>query len=412
MNYIETVNWLFDQLPVYQIDGVFKYKVDLEKITKVCNYLNNPQKSYKTVHIAGTNGKGSSSHMIASVLQETFLKVGLYTSPHLIDFRERIKINGFPVDKKFVIDFVDQHKSFFLKSKLSFFEMTVAMAFEFFSKSKVDIAVIETGLGGRLDATNIINPIVSLITNIGLDHKEFLGDSLIKIAGEKAGIIKKNVPVVVSEYQENIHSVFEQKATNLNADIYLADSKIHFKSDLKGSFQNKNIAGVVKTLSLIKDFHIPVSSIKNGLLNVIKNTGLMGRFQVINKEPHVICDVGHNTEAFREIINQISLIKFNRLRLVLGFVKGKDYDKILDLLPKSASFYFCSPKIHRGLELEKLKIYSVNNELNSSFHSSVVNAYKSALNSSLKNDLIFIGGSNFIVSEIFENRMKITNFSK
>ena len=184
MNYIETVNWLFDQLPVYQIDGVFKYKVDLENITKVCNYLNNPQNSYKTVHIAGTNGKGSSSHMIASVLQETGLKVGLYTSPHLIDFRERIKINGFPVDKKFVIDFVDKHKSFFLKSKLSFFEMTVAMAFEFFSKSKVDIAVIETVVW-RLDGTNIINPIVSLITNIGLDHKEFLGDSLIKIAGEK-----------------------------------------------------------------------------------------------------------------------------------------------------------------------------------------------------------------------------------
>ena len=400
MNYLETVNWLFDQHPVYQIDGVFKYKVDLEKIKKVCNHLNNPQDSYRTVHVAGTNGKGSSSHMIASVLQETGLKVGLYTSPHLIDFRERIKINGFPVDKKFVIDFVDQNKSFFFKSKLSFFEMTVAMAFEFFSKSKVDIAVIETGLGGRLDATNIINPIVSLITNIGLDHKEFLGDSLIKIAGEKAGIIKKNIPVVISEFQENIHSVFEQKATNLNADIYIADSKIHFKSDLKGSFQNKNIAGVLKTLSLIKDFHIPKSSIKNGLLNVIKNTGLMGRFQVISKEPHVICDVGHNTEAFREIINQISSIKFNRLRLVLGFVKGKDYDKILDLFPKSAEFYFCSPNISRGLDIKELKNYSNANKLNSTFYNNVKDAYKSALFNCNKNDLLFIGGSNFVVAEI------------
>ena len=400
MNYLETVNWLFDQLPVYQIDGVFKYKVDLEKIIKVCNHLNNPQNSYRTVHVAGTNGKGSSSHMIASVLQETVLKVGLYTSPHLIDFRERIKINGFPVDKKFVIDFVDQHKSYFLKSKLSFFEMTVAMAFEFFSKSKVDIAVIETGLGGRLDATNIINPIVSLITNIGLDHKEILGDSLIKIAVEKAGIIKKNVPVVISEFQENIHSVFEQKATNLNADIYLADSKIHFKSDLRGSFQNKNIAGVVKTLSLIKDFHIPKSSIKNGLLNVINNTGLMGRFQVISKEPHVVCDVGHNVEAFREIINQISSIKYNKLRLVLGFVKGKDYDKILDLLPKSASFYFCSPNISRGLDIKELKKYSEANKLNSTFYNNVKDAYKCALFNCNKNDLLFIGGSNFVVAEI------------
>ena len=400
MNYLETVNWLFDQLPVYQIDGVFKYKVDLEKITKVCNHLDNPQNSYKTVHVAGTNGKGSSSHMIASVLQETGLKVGLYTSPHLIDFRERIKTNGFPVDKKFVIDFVDQHKSFFLKSKLSFFEMTVAMAFEFFSKSKVDIAVIETGLGGRLDATNIINPIVSLITNVGLDHKEFLGDTLIKIAGEKAGIIKKNVPVVISEFQENIYSVFEQKATNLNADIYLADSKIHFKSDLKASFQNKNIAGVVKTLSLIKDFHIPKSSIKNGLLSVIKNTGLMGRFQVISKEPHVVCDVGHNVEAFREIINQISSIKYNKLRLVLGFVKGKDYDKILDLLPKSASFYFSSPNISRGLDIKELKKYSKANKLNSTFYNNVKDAYKCALFNCNKNDLLFIGGSNFVVAEI------------
>ena len=412
MNYDETVDWLFNQLPVYQVDGVFKYKVNLDPIVRLCSHLNNPHLNFHSIHVAGTNGKGSSSHMLSSILQEAGYKVGLYTSPHLKDFKERIKINGKLIDKQFVTDFVESNFDFFSSNNISFFEMTVAMAFDYFSKSKVDIAVIETGLGGRLDSTNIINPLVSLITNVGLDHQEFLGDSLSKIAKEKAGIIKKNVPVVISEFQENIHSVFEQKATNLNADIYLADSKIHFKSDLKGSFQNKNIAGVVKTLSLLKDFHIPKSSIENGLLNVIKNTGLMGRFQVINKEPHVICDVGHNTEAFREIINQISSIKFYKLRLVLGFVKGKDYDKILDLLPKSAIFYFCSPKINRGLELEKLKIYSVNNELNSSFHSSAVNAYQSALNSSLKNDLIFIGGSNFIVSEVFENRMKITNFSK
>jgi dihydrofolate synthase/folylpolyglutamate synthase len=400
MDYQQTVNWLFDQLPVYQVDGVFKYKVDLKPIIRVCNHLDNPQNNFKSIHVAGTNGKGSSSHMISSVLQEAGYSVGLYTSPHLKDFRERIKLNGKKVDKKFVVDFVEKNKDFFLTNKISFFEMTVAMAFKFFSKSKVDVAVIETGLGGRLDATNIIKPLISLITNIGLDHKEFLGDSLTEIAMEKAGIIKNEVPVVISQYQREVFSVFEETAKNLNSNIFLSDNNTKFKSDLKGNFQNKNISGVLKVLSLLKEFEFSDSIIKNGLLNVVKNTGLIGRFQVINKEPLVICDVGHNIEAFNEIYSHIKSIKHQKLRLVLGFVKGKDFKKILDLFPKSAEFYFCSPNISRGLDIKELKKYSKVNKLNSTFYNNVKDAYKCALFNCNKNDLLFIGGSNFVVAEI------------
>ena len=277
MNYNQTVNWLFNQLPVYQVEGVFKYKVNLEPILNTCDYLNNPQNKFRSIHVAGTNGKGSSSHMLSSILQEAGLKVGLYTSPHLLDFRERIKLNGKLVEKDFVSDFVTKNMEFFKNNNISFFEMTVAMAFDYFAKSNVDIAIIETGLGGRLDSTNILNPLVSLITNIGLDHKEFLGANLKDIANEKAGIIKKDIPIVISEFQKETYPIFENKAHTTETDIFLADNQKKFKTDLSGDFQNKNINGVVKVISLLKDFSISNKDIENGLLNIKKKYWTYGK---------------------------------------------------------------------------------------------------------------------------------------
>ena len=400
MNYEQTVNWLFNQLPVYQLDGIFKYKVDLNPILKTCEYLKNPQNTFKSIHVAGTNGKGSSSHMLSSILQESGLKVGLYTSPHLLDFRERIKLNGKFIEKDFVSDFVTNHIEFFENNKISFFEMTVAMAFDYFAKSNVDIAVIETGLGGRLDSTNILDPLVSLITNIGLDHKEFLGNNLKDIAKEKAGIIKKGVPVVISEFQKETFPVFENKAQKIGTDIYLAENANKFETDLLGDFQNKNINGVVKVISLLEQLNISYQNIEKGLLNIKRNTGLIGRFQILNDSPKVICDVGHNLEAFQEIIANLNSLRFNNLKLVLGFVKGKDFKKIIDILPKNAQYFFCKPDIKRGLSLESLASYGSASKLKYSLHANVLDAYNSALLNSNDQDLIFIGGSNFTVSEI------------
>ena len=400
MNYEQTVNWLFNQLPVYQLDGIFKYKVDLNPILKICEYLKNPQNTFKSIHVAGTNGKGSSSHMLSSILQESGLKVGLYTSPHLLDFRERIKLNGKFIEKDFVSDFVTNHIEFFENNKISFFEMTVAMAFDYFAKSNVDIAVIETGLGGRLDSTNILDPLVSLITNIGLDHKEFLGNNLKDIAKEKAGIIKKGVPVVISEFQKETFPVFETKAQKIGTDIYLAENANKFETDLLGDFQNKNINGVVKVISLLEQLNISYQNIEKGLLNIKRNTGLIGRFQILNDSPKVICDVGHNLEAFQEIIANLNSLRFDNLKLVLGFVKGKDFEKIIDILPKNAQYFFCKPDIKRGLSLESLASYGSASKLKYSLHANVLDAYNSALLNSNDQDLIFIGGSNFTVSEI------------
>ena len=400
MNYEQTVNWLFNQLPVYQLDGIFKYKVDLNPILKTCEYLKNPQNTFKSIHVAGTNGKGSSSHMLSSILQESGLKVGLYTSPHLLDFRERIKLNGKFIEKDFVSDFVTNHIEFFENNKISFFEMTVAMAFDYFAKSNVDIAVIETGLGGRLDSTNILDPLVSLITNIGLDHKEFLGNNLKDIAKEKAGIIKKGVPVVISEFQKETFPVFETKAQKIGTDIYLAENANKFETDLFGDFQNKNINGVVKVISLLEQLNISYQNIEKGLLNIKRNTGLIGRFQILNDSPKVICDVGHNLEAFQEIIANLNSLRFNNLKLVLGFVKGKDFEKIINILPKNAQYFFCKPDIKRGLSLESLASYGSASKLKYSLHANVLDAYNSALLNSNDQDLIFIGGSNFTVSEI------------
>jgi len=402
MNYNETVNWLFKQLPVYQRDGVFKYKLDLSSIKAVCNNLNNPQNNFKSIHVAGTNGKGSTSHMLASVLQESGYKVGLYTSPHLKDFRERIRINGKKIKKNFVVAFVEDQLNFFNHNNISFFEMTVALAFEYFSKSKVDIAIIETGLGGRLDATNIIIPELSIITNIGKDHSEFLGNNIIDIANEKAGIIKKEIPVVLSEYQKEVFSVFQKMAIKLNSKIYVADQEYfeEYKTDLNGGYQKKNIKGVLKLLSLLNNFKISKNDLKTGLLNVMKNTGLKGRLEFINYNPKVVVDVGHNIEAFKEIIKYLETVVYQDLKLILGFVKGKDFKNILDLLPRNATYYFCKPNTTRGLPTDEIFEYSKKIGLKAGKFPSVKSAYLSCLNESSKDDLIFVGGSNFVVSEI------------
>ena len=402
MNYKETVDWLFNQLPVYQIDGVFKYKLDLSSIKLVCKRLNNPQNNFKSIHIAGTNGKGSTSHMLASILQESGYKVGLYTSPHLKDFRERIRINGKKIEKDFIVSFVEDQLNFFNSNNISFFEMTVALAFEYFSKSKVDIAIIETGLGGRLDATNIIIPELSIITNIGKDHSEFLGDNIKDIANEKAGIIKKEIPVVISEYQKEVFLVFKETALKLNSKIYMASEEYfeEYKTDLNGEYQKKNIKGVVKGLSILNNFKISKNDIKIGLLNVMNNTGLKGRLELINNSPKVVVDVGHNIEAFRAIIKYLETVIYQNIKLILGFVKGKDFEKILDILPRDAIYYFCKPNVSRGLPTDELLEYSKKIGLKAKKFSSVKLAYSSCLKDSDKDDLIFIGGSNFVVAEI------------
>jgi len=405
MNYKETVNWLFNQLPVYQRDGFLKYKLDLSTISSVCNSLENPEKNFKSIHIAGTNGKGSTSHMLASIFIESGYKVGLYTSPHLSDFRERIRINGKMIPQPNVVSFVEKNLVYFQENKISFFEMTVAMAFDYFSNEKVDIAIIETGLGGRLDATNIIDPILSVITNIGLDHQVFLGESIREIAKEKAGIIKRGKPVVISEYQPLIHDIFFDRSKELESDLYLAKDSVlkDYSSDLKGSFQKKNIQGVVKSISVLKEYEISDNNIEKGLLNVVKNTGLRGRWEIINHNPKTIIDVGHNSEAFQLNIEEIKKTSFNKLRIVIGFVEGKDYKKILNLFPKDTFFYLCQPKIKRALSVKEIFSYCENNGLKSKLFMSVKSAYENCKNESNENDLIFICGSNFVISELIEN---------
>lgn len=406
MNYKETVNWLFNQLPVYQRDGFLKYKLDLRTISSVCNSLENPQNNFKSIHVAGTNGKGSTSHMLASILIESGYKVGLYTSPHLNDFRERLRINGKMIPKANVVSFVEKNQLYFQENKISFFEMTVAMSFDYFSNEKVDIAIIETGLGGRLDATNIIDPILSIITNIGLDHQEFLGENIREIAKEKAGIIKRGRPVVISEYQPTIHDIFDDKSKELESVLHLAKDSVlkDYSSDLKGSFQKKNILGVIKSISVLKGFEISDNNIEKGLLNVVKNTGLRGRWEIINHNPKTIIDVGHNSEAFQLNIEEIKKTSFDKLRIVIGFVDGKDYKTILNLFPKDTFFYFCQPKINRALDVNKVFNYSKEIGLNGKKFLRVNLAYESCLNESGNEDLVFVCGSNFVISEIIDKK--------
>ena len=404
MNYTETIDWMFSQLPMFQRQGKMAFKKDLTNSIALSKHLNNPEKQFKSIHVAGTNGKGSTSHIIASVLQEAGYKVGLYTSPHLKDFRERIKINGKVIRKIDVINFIKNNKSFLLRNKLSFFEMTVGLAFNYFAKQKVDIAIIEVGLGGRLDSTNIITPEVSVITNIGLDHTQFLGETLPEIAVEKAGIIKQEIPVVIGEFHKETFPVFKKIAQEKKSTLYLASSTIDYtyESDLKGAYQNHNIKTAIRTLNILKakGYTISEENIKKGLQNVVKNTGLLGRWQQLNENPTVFCDTGHNKEGLNYVIRQLEATSYKKLHIVLGVVNDKDLTTILPLFPKNATYYFCKPNIPRGLDAKKLQRECLKFELKGNTYVSVDKAYKYALKNAGSNDLVFIGGSTFVVAEV------------
>ena len=404
MKYSETTQWLFSQLPLYQNVGKSAYKADLSQTLKLAKQLNHPEHKFKSIHVGGTNGKGSTAHMLASVLQQAGYKVGLYTSPHLKDYRERIRINGEMISENFVVDFVAAHKSFFESNSLSFFEMSVGMAFDYFAQEQVDIAVVEVGLGGRLDSTNILNPEVSVITNIGLDHTQFLGTTLEAIAGEKAGIIKPNTPIVIGETQLETEVVFRTKATKEQAPIYFADQRIENTppTSLKGAYQIHNVRTVLQTIEILNSgaFTIPTKAVRQGLLKVTENTGLRGRWEVLGSFPTLICDTAHNREGLSLVFKQLLAEKFQRLHVVVGMVNDKDIPSLLELFPKQAQYYFCKPNVPRGLEAPQLAQIFTEHGFEGSLHRSVKDALKAAKQSASHDDLIYVGGSTFVVAEI------------
>ena len=403
MTYQETTNWLFNKLPMYQLQGASAYKKDLTNTLLLAKHLGNPENNLKCIHVAGTNGKGSTSHLLASVYQEAGYKVGLYTSPHLKDFRERIKVNGIEISEKFVVEFVNKNKLFFDENDLSFFEMTVGLAFDYFVKEKTDINIIEVGMGGRLDSTNIITPLISVVTNIGLDHTQFLGTTLEEIAFEKAGIIKPQIPVIIGEYTKETKPVFIKKALETNSDIYfVSDLNLeNYPSSLVGDYQIANKKTALQTITVLqKSYPIEEINIKKGFLNVIKNTGLLGRWQQLAENPKTICDTAHNAHGLKIVLNQIKNEKYKVLHIVLGVVNDKDLDSILPLFPKNAIYYFCKPNIPRGLEASILKNKALEYQLKGNLYNSVSNAYDVAKKNATKNDFIFIGGSTFVVAEV------------
>jgi dihydrofolate synthase/folylpolyglutamate synthase len=404
MNYNETVNWMFKQLPMYQHQGASAYKADLTNTLLLSEYLHHPERKIKCIHVAGTNGKGSTSHMLASIFMEAGYKTGLYTSPHLKDFRERIKIDGKEIEEEFVVDFIKNHKPFFESHELSFFEMTVGLAFDYFAKEEVDIVIIETGLGGRLDSTNIIIPLLSVITNIGMDHTQFLGNTIESIAREKAGIIKPGIPVVIGEYTDETKNVFLEKAKETHSEIYFASDLVRedYPSDLIGNYQIQNKKTVIQAVRILQDQHFKVTEdhIKNGLAHVVENTGLHGRWQQLRTKPKVVCDTAHNKHGLEVVMKQVSGEEFEKLHIVLGVVNDKDLDEILPLFPKAANYYFCKPDLPRGLAAEILKQAAAKYNLNGIAYNSVSEAYEDALAHAGKNDFIYVGGSTFVVAEI------------
>jgi len=404
MNYSDTINWLFAQLPMYQNQGKTAFKKDLTNSFALSKHLQNPEKKFKSIHIAGTNGKGSSCHMLTSILQEAGYKVGLYTSPHLKDFRERIKVNGKCIHKNCVINFVKRNKEFLEKQGLSFFEMTVGMAFDHFAKQNVDIAIIEVGLGGRLDSTNIITPELAIITNIGYDHTQFLGETLPEIAYEKAGIIKNNIPTLIGESILETRAVFEKIAKEKSSELHYADNFnfSSYSSDLKGSYQKKNIQTVLASLTLLqqKGFVITSKNIEQGLLHVVKSTGLNGRWQVLGVQPKIICDTAHNKEGLQFTIAQLLQEDFQQLHIVLGVVNDKNLSTILPLFPTKATYYFCEANIPRSLEVGQLKKVAQKYQLYGNTYVSVSEALAQAKKSASKNDVIYVGGSTFVVAEV------------
>ncbi|MFV0163838.1 bifunctional folylpolyglutamate synthase/dihydrofolate synthase [Empedobacter falsenii] len=402
--YQETIDWLFTNLPMFQRVGASAMKVDLTNITALCNYLGNPQTKFKTVHIAGTNGKGSTSHMLASIFQEAGFKTGLTTSPHLKDFRERIRVNGVMAEEEFVVDFVNKHEQKIIDQKASFFEIAIAMAFEYFAQQKVDIAIIETGLGGRLDSTNIILPELSIITNIGLDHTQFLGDTLELIAFEKGGIIKPNTPVVIGETTSETKKVFTDLATERNSKIIFAEEKFFqdLPSDLIGSYQVKNRRTVLTAVEqlIAQGWEISSENISNGLLNVVKNTNLRGRWDILGQNPLIVADTAHNPHGLLEIAKQINEQSYNNLHLVLGFVNDKDVKESLSFFPKMATYYFCEPDVPRKLPIDELRNVVPTDLKNVHYFDSVAKALIAAKESAQENDMIYIGGSTFVVAEV------------
>lgn len=395
---------MFGKLPMYQNLGDFKYKVDLDNIKSLSNHLGNPHHHFKTIHIAGTNGKGSTSHIISSILQASGYKVGLYTSPHIKDFRERVKINGVNISEDDVVNFISKHKQYLEQNKLSFFEMTVGLAFDYFNNQDIDIAVIEVGMGGRLDSTNIIDPEISVITNIGLDHTKFLGNSLREIALEKAGVIKQGKTIVIGESQSEIADIFIEKAKALKSNIIFADQqkKIEFSTDLKGSYQRKNIQTAMSVIYELQksDWNINDDSIKSGLLNVQLNTGLAGRWTILNQNPLTICDTAHNVEGLSIVLKDLLLLDYSKLHFVIGVVEDKDLSSIIDLFPIDANYYFCKPSIPRGLDAKILKDKFCSKNRMGSVYSSVDEAYKMSLSLAKKKDVVYVGGSTFVVAEI------------
>jgi dihydrofolate synthase/folylpolyglutamate synthase len=431
MNYQETLYYLYAQLPMFTRVGSSAYKADLTNTLDLCALIDNPQNKFKSIHVGGTNGKGSTSHMLAAVLQTAGYKTGLYTSPHLRDFRERIRINGEMMPQQDIIDFVAEHQADFEAIEPSFFEMTVALAFDHFAKNHVDIAIIEVGLGGRLDSTNIITPLVSIITNIGWDHMNLLGDTLPLIAGEKAGIIKPNIPVIIGEYQKIVAPVFEQKAEQQQAPLTFAserwDIEVTEKSekyltltatpkpttdnrqpttdlqlDLTGSYQLKNVKTVLTAVAELRKqgFTITDADVQTALQNVQGITGLQGRWQTLSSNPLTICDTGHNPEGIQEVLKNIASVKHNHLHFVIGVVNDKDISKILKMLPQDATYYFCRPDIPRGLDAISLQSQAVEAGLKGDVYPTVKNALSAAQAAAKEGDLVFVGGSTFVVAEV------------
>ncbi|WP_293889616.1 MULTISPECIES: bifunctional folylpolyglutamate synthase/dihydrofolate synthase [unclassified Sphingobacterium] len=424
--YNEAIEYLYTRLPMFTRDGASAFKKDLDNTIKLCAALANPQQKFKTLHIAGTNGKGSTSHMLAAILAEAGYKTGLYTSPHLLDFRERIRVDGQLCDKEFVVDFVHAHRKLIEQVAPSFFEITVAMAFDYFEKKKVDIAVIEVGLGGRLDSTNIIHPLLSVITNIGFDHMNLLGNTLAEIAGEKAGIIKRDTPVIISEYAEETAAVFLKKAALEEAPIQFAsdtyrtkmlgvdqdyltvqtiDSSGHSSSyqlDLKGSYQVKNLAGVLCAVDELRKqgFEISDHHVHEALMKVQTTTGIQGRWQQLSKEPFVICDTGHNEDGIHEVLKNLATTNYDQLHFVIGAMRDKDLTHMLPHLPKDAIYYFSAPDMPRALPASELRKEALGFGLKGLDFPSVAAAFDAAKNAYQQGNLIFVGGSNFVVAEV------------
>lgn len=409
MKYSDYTEYLFSQVPMFQNIGKAAYKEGLENTNILDEHFGHPHRTFRTIHVAGTNGKGSCSHTIASVLQEAGYKVGLFTSPHLIDFRERIRVNGDMIPEQYVMDFIDNEKSFFEPLYPTFFELTTAMAFKWFAEQGVDVAVIEVGLGGRLDCTNIISPDLSIITNISFDHVNLLGDTLSKIASEKAGIIKEGTPVIIGERHPETEGVFRAKAYSEHSKIVFAEDVVtsnDYDFELKGIYQQKNIKTILAAISelrLTPYYNISEEAIRNGLKHVTVNTGLMGRWQTIHTAPLAICDTGHNIGGFTYLVPQITSQKCDQLRIVFGMVNDKDVSGVLSMMPKSAKYYFTQASVHRALPSTELKAIATKYGLCGDTFTSVEEAYRQALSDSSPDDFIYVGGSSYVVADLLTN---------